>query len=121
MAEDAGLPRLQHLAESRPVQSVRGGMMRLGELSCETSEVAEIFCSWEHAASCNLFDMLPGVVLDVRSGWNLNNPAGRAMRWATLEERNPLVVIGSLPQLSASALKRLQPGDMRLETKGLRI
>ena len=39
-AEDAGLSRLQDLAERRRVQSAEGEMTRLGELSCETSEVA---------------------------------------------------------------------------------
>ena len=33
-AQDAGLPRLQDLPESRPVWSAHGEMMRLGELRC---------------------------------------------------------------------------------------
>ena len=42
--------------------------MRLGELSCETLEVAEFFCPGRLAASCSLFDMLLEVVLDLRTG-----------------------------------------------------
>ena len=99
-ADSADLPRLQDLAESRPVQSAHGEMLRLGELSGETSEVAEVFCPRRRAGSCSLFDMLPEVVLDLRTVRNLNDLAGRAKCWATLEERNPVVVIGSLPQLS---------------------
>ena len=55
-AEDAGLPSLQDHAESRPVQSA--GEMRLGELSWETLEVAEVSCPGRLAPSCSLFDML---------------------------------------------------------------
>ena len=101
-AEDAALPSLQDLAESRFAQSAHGELMRLGELSCETSQVAEVFCPRRLSASCRFFDMLP----DLRTGWNLG--------------RNQMVVIGSLPQLSESAVKRLKPGDLqRLETGGL--
>ena len=40
--EDAGLPSLKDLAESRPVQAAHGEMMRPEELSGETSKVAEV-------------------------------------------------------------------------------
>ena len=36
-----GLPSSHDLAENRAVHTAHGGMMRLGELNCETSEVAE--------------------------------------------------------------------------------
>ena len=75
-AEDDRLPSLQDLADSRPVQSAHGEMVRLVELSCETSEVAEV-CPERHAESCRLFDVLPQVVLDLRTGWSLNEPAQR--------------------------------------------
>ena len=55
-AENAGLPSLQDLAESGPVQSVHGEMMRVGEPSCEASEAAGIFCS-KLTTIYNLFDM----------------------------------------------------------------
>ena len=46
-----------------------------GEMRSETSEVAEVFCPGRLAASCSLFDMLPQV-LNLRSGWSLNEAAG---------------------------------------------
>ena len=52
--------------------------MRLGQLSRETPEVAEVFCPGRFAASCSLFDMLLEVVLDMRIGWSLNAVARRA-------------------------------------------
>ena len=52
-AEDARLPSLQDFAEIRPVQSAHGEMIRLGELSCETFEEADIFCAGRLAASCS--------------------------------------------------------------------
>ena len=107
MAEDVGLPSLQDFAESRPVQSAHGRV----ELSCETSEVAEVFFPWRLAASCRLFDMFPEVVPDLRTGWFLLELAGRAKCWATPEERHPIVVIGSSPQLSESSVKRLKLGE----------
>ena len=72
---------MHDLAESRPVQSAHGELMRLGELSCQTSEVEEVFCQGRLAASCILFNMLPEVVLDLRTDWNLNKPARRAKCW----------------------------------------
>ena len=78
----------------------------------------KFFAHGRLAAGCSLFDMLTEV-LDLRTGGNLNDPAERAECWATLDERNPMVVIGSLLQLSESAVKRLKPGDLqRLETEG---
>ena len=75
-AEDAGFPSVQDLADSRPVQSAQGEMMRLaGADLCNVGGCA---------TSCSLFDMLPEVVLDLRTGWSLNEPA-RAKCWATLE------------------------------------
>ena len=55
-AEDAGLSSLQDFAEIRRVQSAHGEMMRLGEreLSCGTSEVAEVFCPGRRAAKLQL-------------------------------------------------------------------
>ena len=112
--EYAGLPSLQDLAESRLVQSAHGETMRSGELSYDTSEVAEVFWPRRLAASWCLFHMFLEIVLELRTGWNPNDPAGKAKCWATLEER------GSLPQLSESTVKRLKPGDMqRLETEAL--
>ena len=56
----------------------------------------------------------------LRTSWNLNELAGRANYWTTLEERSPTVVIGSIPQLAKSAVKRLKPVDLkRLEREGL--
>ena len=80
-AEGAGLSRLQDLAafQRRPVQSANGEMMRLVELSCETSEVAEVFCPGTFvAASGFVFDTLPEVVLDLRTGWKPNELATRS-------------------------------------------
>ena len=60
----------------------------------------------------------PEVVLDLRTGWSLNEPGGRAKCRTTLEERKPIVVIGSLPQLWKSSVNLLKPGDLeRLETE----
>ena len=64
-AENVGLPSLQDLAETRPVQSAHGEMMRLRELSCETSEEAEVVRLGRLAASCSLFDKLLEVALDL--------------------------------------------------------
>ena len=65
-AEDAGLPSFHDLAEDRAVQTARADMMRLGELNCEMSEVAEVFHLGRLAASRSLFDILPEVVLNLR-------------------------------------------------------
>ena len=66
-AEDAGVPSLQDLAESRPVQSARGWVMRLEALIGATSEVATVSCPGRLAASRSLFELLLEVVLDVRN------------------------------------------------------
>ena len=101
---------LKDLADSRPSQSaelwnVRGGTSLLPR---------------RLAASCSLFDMLPVVVLDPRTGWSLNEPAGRAKCWTTLDVRQPIFVIGSLPQFTKSAFERLNSGELKwLERGGL--
>ena len=51
-AEEGRLPILQDLAESRPGQSAHRDTMRLGELSSDTSELAEVFC-FERLAVCS--------------------------------------------------------------------
>ena len=91
--------------------------MRQEKLMCETGRSLLL---GRLTASYSLFDMLPEVGLDQRTGGNLHKPAARDKCWTTMEERKPIVVISKLPQLSKLSVERLKPGDLkRLETEGL--
>ena len=41
------------------------------------------------------FGLTPGLVLDLRTGWNLNDPAQRAKMWSHLQHERPILIVGS--------------------------
>lgn len=68
-------------------------------------------------ASAAYFGMLPGVAVDLRKGWDLNDSAQIRRLWATLESEPPVLVVGSPMCLPASQLQRLSASRSSEEYK----
>ena len=49
--------------------------------------VAEVFSSLGKARFVHRFGLAPGLALDLRTGWDLNDPAQRAKMWSHLQQR----------------------------------
>ena len=66
-ARDAGLPSLQDLAESRPVQSAHSEMMQLGKLSFEKCFAQGDFQQCAACSTCSLRLFMSQVLDDIAS------------------------------------------------------
>ena len=76
-AEGAGILGLRKVADGQTEPAAEGEMMRLGALSRDVADVAEVFCPRRFPAGCSLFNMVFGAPFDLRTGWGLKRPAGR--------------------------------------------
>ena len=53
-----------------------------------------VFKSWE-CTSCPQIWFMPGLAFDLRTGWDLNDPAQRANMWSHLQHERPILIVGS--------------------------
>ena len=58
-------------------------------------QVAEIFSPPRLTASAAKFNLIPGLALDLRTGWDLDNPRHVAAAWKYLREAKPYLLLGS--------------------------
>ena len=56
---------------------------------------AEMFSSPETARFVHRFGLTPGLAFDLRTGWDLNDPAQRAKMWSHLQHERPILIVGS--------------------------
>ena len=61
------------------------------------ADVGEIFLPGRSAKLGSACSELPGAVVDLRCGWDLESAAGRQECWRTLHAERPELVIGSPP------------------------
>ena len=66
-----------------------------GRIELPNVRAGRSFSTRETGSTLQLFDMLSEVTLGLRSGWSLNEPAGRAICW---KNEIRCFVIGSLAQ-----------------------
>ena len=57
--------------------------------------VAEVFSSPGTARLVHRFGLNPGLAFDLRTGWDLNDPARRAKMWSHLQLERPILIVGS--------------------------
>ena len=58
-------------------------------------DVAEVFSSPRTARFVHRFGLTPGVSFDLRTGWDLNDPAQRGKMWSHLQHERSILIIGS--------------------------
>ena len=57
--------------------------------------VAEVFSCNRTARFVHRFGLTPGLAFDLRTGWDLNDPAQRAKMWPQLQHERPILIVGS--------------------------
>ena len=57
--------------------------------------VAEVFSSPWNARCVHRFGLALGLAFDLRTGWDLNDPAQRAKMWLRLQHERPILIVGS--------------------------
>ena len=63
--------------------------------------VAEVFSSPWTARFVLRFGLTPGSAFDLRTGWDLNDPARRAKMWSHSQHERPILIVGSWSRHSA--------------------
>ena len=54
-----------------------------------------MFSSPGKAHFVHRYGLTPGLALDLRTGWDLNDPAQRAKMWSHLQQERPILIVGS--------------------------
>ena len=57
--------------------------------------VAEVFSSPRTARLVHRFGLTPGLAFDLRTRWDLNDPARPAKMWSHLQQERPILIVGS--------------------------
>ena len=92
-------------------RKVKADLSALGT-AVEDIHVTEIFSPPRATAMSPRFGLTPCIVVDRRSGWDLNDPKQVDMLWDHLVRERPLMVVGSPECRAFSQLHRLnQPGS----------
>ena len=65
------------------------------ELTSKSVDVAEIFCPPRFTERAGRHKLNPGLALDLRTGWDLNDPKHIAAMWRYLDKAKPMLVVGS--------------------------
>ena len=85
--------------------------------------VAEFFSPPRATAESHRFGLTPGLVFDVRNGWNLDDPRELEQIWEYLRTERPMLIIGS-PECEAinrlQSLNRDSPNFQRNLEAGIR-
>ena len=95
--------------ESSAHSEVLGMLMAVG---CQT-HVSEIFCPPRFTARCNRLGLTPGLAMDLRTGWNFDEPADRDAAWKHLKHEQPYLLIGSPECKAFSQLRYLHSGSAK--------
>ena len=87
------------------------------------TDVAEIFCPPRLTARTSKFKLIPGLALDLRTGWDLDDPRHVAAAWKYLKEAKPYLLLGS-PECKAFSqmkfLNRHSPSYAATLAKGMK-
>ena len=85
--------------DHRKKETVKKELIQLGVHS--SVHVAEVFSSPRTARLVHRFGLTLGLAFDLRTGWDLNDPARRAKMWSHLQHFRPILIVGSWSGLSA--------------------
>ena len=96
--------------ESGTQREVLGMLEALG---AGTVHVAEIFCPPRFTASAKRFGLLPGMAMDLKNGWNLDDPKQVEEAWTYLRTARPYLLVGSPECKAFSALQTLNKRDAK--------
>ena len=69
--------------------------------------VSEMFSPERVITVCERYGLPPGAAMDIKSGYNFDLAADRAKAWKSMEEDEPMLVIGSLPCAFFSGFQEL--------------
>ena len=100
-------------AEAREEMMMVASMEALGE--GDTTDIMEIFCPDRFTSKASAFGLKSGVALDLRTGWNLNDPVQVAKAWALWEETQPRFLVLSPMCKAFSTLQNLNKGSVKYE------
>ena len=91
-SEDRFLERIGFECAER--RAVRRDLEKLGQ-NLNNVHMAEIFSPPRATAESHRFGLTPGMVFDIRTGWNLGNPKKLKQLWKYLKTERPMLIIGS--------------------------
>ena len=74
-------------------EAVKKDLLQLGVHP--SVHVAEVFSSLGKVRFVYKFGLTPGSAFDLRTGWDLNDPAQRARMWPHLHQERPILIFGS--------------------------
>ena len=74
----------------RTLMALGGGTPELS-----TTHVAEVFPPPRVTKMARRCGLSPGIAVDLRTGWDLNDPQDVKKLWAYLEQERPLLIVGS--------------------------
>ena len=79
--------------DHRKRETVKKQFVQLGVHS--SVPAAEVFSSPRTARLFQRFGLTPGLSFDLRTGWDLNDPARRAKMWSHMQHERSIVIAGS--------------------------
>ena len=90
---DVYLDRLVSDDHHRKRETVKKELIELGVHP--SVHVAEVFSSPVNARLVHRFGLTLGLAFDLRTGWDLNDPAQRAKMWSHLQYERRILIVGS--------------------------
>ena len=88
--------------DHRKRETVKKELIQLGVHP--SVHVAEVFSSSGNARLVHRFGITFGLAFDLRTGWDLNDPAQRAKMWSHLQHERSISIVGSWSGHGASTL-----------------
>ena len=79
--------------DHRKREIVKRELIQLGVLP--SVHVAEVFSSQGTARLVHRFGLTPGLAFDLRTGWDLNDPARQANIWSHSQHERTILIVGS--------------------------
>jgi hypothetical protein len=83
----------------------------LAALGDDSPDIMEVFSPGRFTEMSSAFDLRPGLALDLRTGWNLSEPAVVAKAWAAWKESEPTFLMLSPMCKAFSTLQNLTKGS----------
>ena len=87
-------------------RAVRRDLEKLGQ-NLNDVHMAEIFSPFRATAESHRFGFILGMVFDIRTGWNLDDPRELKQLWEYLRTERPMLIIGSSECKAISNLQSL--------------
>ena len=118
--EDRFLERIGFECVER--RAVRRDLEKLGQ-NLNDVHMAEIFSPPRATAESHRFGLTPGMVFDIRTGWNLDDSRKLKQLWEYLRTERPMLIIGSSECKAISnpqSLNRDSPNFQRALEAGIR-